>query len=150
MKEIHEPMIATWPKVIKPGSISNHISAFFDVMPTFAAITGAAIPDDVCGISFLPTLKGEYDKQKQHEYLYWEFPGSGGQMAVRIGNLKALRKNMHKSNLKWELYDLDNDPTEMTDISSKHPEVIEKVEEIVSREHTVSLYEPFKFRVLGE
>ena len=119
---IREPMIAIWPEVIKPGSVSDHVSAFYDVMPTLSEITGAEIPDDLSGISFLNELKGK--KQKQHEYLYWEFPSSGGQMAVRIGNLKAIRKNMHKGNLKWELYDLEKDPAELTDISADKPEII--------------------------
>lgn len=145
---IREPMIASWPGVIKPGSISNHISAFYDVMPTLAEITGAEIPENACGISFFPTFKGR--KQQQHEYLYWEFPGSGGQMAVRIGNLKALRKNMHKGNLKWELYDLDNDPAELTDIASTNQEIITKVEDIVRKEHTISPYKEFSFSALGE
>lgn len=145
---IREPMIVSWPGVIKPGSVSNHISAFYDVMPTLAEITGAEIPHDLSGISFFDELKGK--KQKQHEYLYWEFPSSGGQMAVRIGNLKAIRKNMHKGNLKWELYNLEKDPAELSDISADNPEIITRVEEIVSIEHTPSPYIGFRFKVLGE
>lgn len=145
---IRVPMIAIWPQVIKPGSVSDHISAFHDVMPTLVDITGSKIPDDACGISFLPALIGK--KQKQHEYLYWEFPGYGGQMAVRIGDFKALRKDMHNGNLEWELYNLKNDLAEMIDVSEKHFEVIAQVEEIVAVEHTVSSNENFRFKALGE
>ena len=145
---IRVPMIATWPEVIKPGRVTDHISAFYDVMPTLADITGVKTPDNISGISFLPVLKGE--KQDKHEFLYWEFPESGGQMAVRIGNLKAIRKNMHGENLKWELFDLDNDPEERIDISHEHPGIIEKVEGIVAVEHTVSLYERFRFSILDQ
>jgi arylsulfatase len=137
-------MIASWPGVIKPGSVSDHISAFQDVMPTLAEITGVEVPVNTCGISFLPALKGE--KQTPHEYLYWEFPEYGGQMAVRIGNLKALRKNMKNGNLEWQLFDLENDPGETTDISHTHPDVIAKVEKIVRKEHTVSDNEKWRYK----
>ena len=142
------PMIATWPAVIKPGSRTDHISAHYDVLPTITDITGIDPPDGISGMSFLPTLKGE--EQAQPEFLYWEFRPSGGQMAVRMGNLKALRKNMHQGNLEWELYDLDQDPKEENDISASHPDVIARVEEIVARERTVSPNERFRFSVLGE
>jgi arylsulfatase A-like enzyme len=145
---IRVPMIATWPNVIPAGAVSDHMSVFYDVMPTLTDITGIPAPDDISGTSFLPTLRGE--KQEQPEFLYWEFPASGGQMAVRMGNLKALRKNMSSGNLEWELFDLENDPAELTDISSRHPEVIVKVEEIVARERTVSSNPLFRFRYLDQ
>lgn len=145
---IRVPMIATWPKVIKPGTVSQHISAHYDVFPTVAEITGAEIQAEISGISFLPALKG--NKQKEHEYMYWEFPESRGQMAVRMGDLKALRKNMHEGNTHWELFNLADDPQETTDISEKHPDVIARVEEIVAKEHVPSNNEKFKFKVLGD
>jgi len=52
-------------------------------VPTFAEITGIDTPEFASGTSFLPVLKGE--KQPQPGFLYWEFPASGGQMAVRMG-----------------------------------------------------------------
>lgn len=145
---IRMPMIAVWPAVINPGSETNHISAHYDVLPTLTDITGIATPENVSGMSFFPTLRGE--GQEQPEYLYWEYPARGGQMAVRIGNFKALRKNMHEGNLEWGLFDLDKDPKELNDISSLHPDVIQKVEDIVAKEHTLSQNERFRFPVLGE
>jgi arylsulfatase A-like enzyme len=99
-------------------------------------------------MSFLPTLTGE--KQEQPEFLYWEFPGYGGQMAVRMGNMKALRQNMFNGNLQWQLFDLENDPGELTDISAQHPGVIARVEEIVARERTVSPNHLYRFSILGD
>lgn len=140
---IHTPMIAVWPGVIKAGTVSEHISSFQDVMPTLAGIAGAKVPEEITGISFLPALKGK--KQTPHKYLYWEFPESGGQMAVRINNLKAIRKEMDKGNEKWELFDLAKDPSERTDISEMNTEVIKKVNEIVAIEHKTSGYKKWQY-----
>jgi arylsulfatase len=77
------PMIASWPDHIEPGTRSDHVSAFWDVMPTLCEIAGVDAPEDTDGLSFLPSLTG--NMQPKHEYLYWEFPEYGGQQAERIG-----------------------------------------------------------------
>ncbi len=87
---IRVPMIASWPGHIQPGSKSNLISGFQDVMPTLCEIAGVQPPVDADGISFLPELQGK--EQKKHEYLYWEFPETGGQQAVRMGKWKGNQK----------------------------------------------------------
>ncbi|HBE43082.1 MAG TPA: N-acetylgalactosamine-6-sulfatase [Bacteroidales bacterium] len=146
---IRVPMIAVWPGVIKAGSVSGHISVFQDVMPTLAEIAGVRIPDDACGISFLPCMKGK--KQKEHPYLYWEYPGSNGQINIRTGNFKALSTDVKNSTiLKWQLFDLEKDPQEVTDISSSHPQIINRVNQIVTVEHALSLNKNWQFRVLGD
>ncbi len=145
---IRVPMIASWPRKIKSGTISSHISAFWDVLPTFCEIAGIKPPEDADGISFLSELTGK--KQKEHEYLYWEFPESGGQQAVIIGNFKALRKNMHKGNAGFELFDLKNDPGETKNIAGQHPEIIEKVHKIVLAEHQRSANEKWRFKLLDK
>jgi len=133
---IRVPMIACWPGIIKPGSVSDHVSAFWDVLPTLCDIAGTPAPENIDGISFLPELTGK--KQKKHEYLYWEFPESGGQQAVIYGNYKAMRKNMHKGNGVFVLYDLVSDPGETTDVASSHSDIIKKVGQIIKTEHLTS------------
>ncbi len=56
---IRVPMIASWPERIKKGSKSDHISAFYDVLPTLCQIAKVEIPEDIDGISFFPELSGE-------------------------------------------------------------------------------------------
>lgn len=145
---IRVPLIAAWPGVTEPGSVTQHISAFQDFLPTLCEIAGAEMPVVTDGISFLSVLRGGH--QKQHEYLYWEFPEYGGQQAVLIGNYKALRKEMHKGNEVFELYDLENDPVETTDISAEHPEIMEQVREIIRKEHRVSHNPRWRYGQLGE
>ncbi|MFQ5811206.1 MAG: arylsulfatase, partial [Armatimonadota bacterium] len=83
---IRVPTIARWPGKIEAGAVSEHVSAFWDVLPTFAELAGGEPPADIDGISMAPTLLGRSDEQKQHEYLYWEHKGA---QAVRLGDWKA-------------------------------------------------------------
>lgn len=139
------PMIASWPSGIVPGSISKHVSAFWDVMPTLCEIAGIKAPDDSDGISFLPELTGK--NQKQHKYLYWEYPESGGQQAVIAGKYKALRKDMHKGNTQFELYNLESDQEETKNIAAAHPEINKEVEEIILKEHQKSPNPRWQFKL---
>ena len=59
---IRTPMLVRWPGKVKAGSICDHISAFWDILPTFAEITGAVNPEGIDGISFLPALLGKKTK----------------------------------------------------------------------------------------
>jgi len=145
---IRVPMIASWPEVIQKGSSSEHVSAFYDVMPTLAEIAGVEESFDSDGISFFPALKGE--NQAEHDFLYWEFPSYGGQMAVRMGQWKALRLNMHQGNAEWQLFDLETDPMETQNVAAEHPELIGKVEQIVSEAHIPASNPRWRYAALGE
>lgn len=142
-------MIVSWKDKIKAGSTSNHISAFWDVMPTLADAAGTNAPNNIDGISFLPELLNQTD-QAEHEFLYWEFPSYGGQQAVRMGNWKAIRKDIFKGNMNIELYDLSSDITEENNIANDHPEIIRKVEQIMKNEHTEPHIDRFKIEQLGD
>jgi len=145
---VRVPMIASWPGKIKAGTVSNHISAFWDVMPTMCDLAGIKIPENTDGISFLPELKGQ--KQKEHGYLYWEFPETGGQQAVRIGKWKGIRQNILKGNLKVELYDLETDLQELTDVSAKYPEIVKRMEQIMVKEHVSATQDIFRMKAIGD
>ncbi|UCD27398.1 MAG: arylsulfatase, partial [Planctomycetota bacterium] len=93
---IRTPLIARWPGKIKPATISDHVSAFWDFMPTWAELAGVKPPKDIDGISMVPTLLGQFDKQKKHEFLYWEWHHPSAKkyakQAVRMGDWKAVRR----------------------------------------------------------
>lgn len=139
---IRVPMIARWPGKIEASTISSHISAFWDVMPTMAEVAEAKLPEGIDGISFLPTLLGEAETQQVHDFLYWEFTGQGGQQAVRMGDWKAVRQDLLSDDnpepLKVELYNLGTDIGETTDLASRHPEIVRQMEAIMESEHTPS------------
>ena len=142
---IRTPLLVRWPEKVKAGTESDHISAFWDILPTFAEITGANVPENIDGISLLPALLGKR-KLKEHEYLYWEFHEQGGKIAVRMGNWKAIKRNVDKIPQGiMELYDLSADIGETNNVASSHPEIVKKMEGIMRGAHTPSEIFPFSF-----
>ena len=142
---IRVPMIATWNKKIKPGSITNHISAHYDVMPTLLELINYDNIPETDGISFLPTLTGKKE-QDIHDFLYWEFPEYGGQVAVRIGDWKVIRRNLKRSDEKatLELYNLSKDPEELNNVANDHSDIIRIASDIFDKEHIKSEIERFR------
>jgi arylsulfatase len=146
---IREPFIVSWPGKIKSGSKSDLISATWDAMPTFCEIAGIDPPANIDGISYLSTLLGHDDKQKKHQYLYWEFPGYGGQQAVRLGKWKGIRMNIKKKgNLKIQLFNLKEDIQEQHNVADQHPKVVQKIKHIMANEHTMPEVDHFKMKAL--
>ena len=142
---IRIPFIVRWPGKIEAGTVNDHQLAFYDIMPTFCELVGdKKFPkkylnkklDGDCfdGISFAPTLMGNDEIQKKHDYLYWEFHETD-QMAVRMGNWKMVVKKG-----KPHLYDLSSDIHEDNDISASHPDIVQKMVDIIRKEHRDSEY----------
>jgi arylsulfatase A-like enzyme len=141
---IRVPMIVKWQKKIKPGSTADHVSAFWDVFPTLAELAGEKETQGLDGISFLPTLLGNTDKQKNHKYLYWEFHEKGGRQAVRMGDWKGVKYNvLENPTAQLELYDLSKDSSEEHNVTSDFPEIVAEMESILEKARTPS--EVFRF-----
>jgi len=126
------PSLARWPGKIKAGQVSDLIFYQPDVLPTLAELCQGKAPDDVDGISILPTLLGEKavgHKQKKRDMLYWEF---GSQIAVRKGHWKAIQPGKGRP---WELYDLDQDVSETTSVSDEHPKILAEMKAFAVTSH---------------
>jgi len=126
------PFLVQWPGRIRGGQVSDLMFAQYDILATLTGLAGARTPKDTDGISILPTLLGEEAagyKQATHPHFYWEF---GNMQAVRINNWKGLHIRNKKS---WELYDLKKDISETTNLASKHPEVIARMNRIIAESH---------------
>ncbi|HLB74045.1 MAG TPA: sulfatase-like hydrolase/transferase, partial [Sedimentisphaerales bacterium] len=132
---IRTPMIVRWPGKVQAGKIDRTaVWCFADFLPTMADLVGAELPDNIDGISVLPTIIGK--KQRTDDrFLYWEFFESGFNQAVRWRNYKAVRLGVGKP---IELYDLDKDPAETTDIAGQTPKVVERIENYLKTARTDS------------
>lgn len=128
------PLMAHWPGHIKPGE-SRHLLAFYDVMPTLAELAGVASPP-TDGISFAPEMLGQADRQKKHDYLYWENGGltTRGQ-AVRFGPWYAMRERPQNA---MHLYDVERDPGCTQDLAKQHPELVTRAKEMFAQSHVDS------------
>ena len=132
---IREPFIARWPGKIPAGKTSGLVSAQFDMMATFAALTGQK-PDHTDGISLLPELTGNSEAQTKRSYIYFEYPEKGGQVAIRMGNWKGIRTNVKKDrNAPWQIFNLQTDSAETTDIADDRPELVKAFNAIQEKEH---------------
>ncbi|MEM7785707.1 MAG: arylsulfatase [Planctomycetota bacterium] len=136
---IRVPLIARWPGMIPENSSSDHISAHWDMLPTFCELAQAEVPFERDGISMVQELLGHSAKQKKHPFLYWEFYEQGGKKAVRFDQYKAIQLNINRSsNSPIAIYDLSKDIQETQDVSRNHPELVKKAEAMMQQAHTAS------------
>ena len=136
------PTIARWPGTIQPGVTSTHIAAFWDLLPTVCQITGADIPENIDGLSFLPALLSQPEQQKEHEYLYWEFhENPTTEQAVRMGTWKAVR---HAPSGAIELYDLRQDIGEENNVATEHADIVNRVKDYLDKSRTPHEIWPLK------
>jgi arylsulfatase A-like enzyme len=132
---IRQPFIARWPGVIKRGRTSDHISVQYDFLATMAELTGQS-PGQTDGVSFLPALLGNTSALKQHEYLYFEYPENGGQVAIRLGDWKGVRTGVQKNRqARWQIYNLRTDKAETTDVAAQYPDLAQRFDSIQQKEH---------------
>lgn len=135
---IKVPGIFWWPGKIKAGSVVDQAAYQADIMPTLASITGANAgkPD---GIDLSPVLLGKKPDIKHRKPMVWAGGGYEGQVAVRLGNLKAIRRNLNPGIKKgpdnWEVYDIARDPNEKNNIADSERQVIKKATEILKKEY---------------
>ncbi|MGS2619224.1 arylsulfatase [Micromonospora sp. LZ34] len=127
---IRVPLIVRLPAALRasgapvPASVVHDPVAVWDLLPTLAEVAGAQAPATLDGVSFVPALTGR--EQPSHEYLYWEH--NGRNQAVRFGNWKAVRRN----DRPVELYHLNKEIGELTDVAAEHPALVRKAESLLA------------------
>jgi arylsulfatase A-like enzyme len=124
---IATPLIVRWPRgALDAGAIVRAPFQLTDVMPTVLEATGVSYPEryngrDIVpfeGRSMLPALRG---RSSRDGALYWEHTGNA---AIRRGKWKLVRDYPQP----WELYDMENDRTELDDLAAIHPEVVRELD----------------------
>lgn len=128
---ISTPLVAHWPKGIKARNELRHTpSHLIDIMATCVDIAGAEYPEKydgnaiqpMEGKSLVPVFKG---RDVSREYLLWEHEGN---RALRIGDWKLVAQGKHgQDDVKWELYDLSVDRSELNDLSKSEPEKLQQM-----------------------
>ncbi len=120
------PQIVRWPGKVKAGAVTDHITYFPDMMPTFAELAEVQ-PGPTDGISIVPTLLGK-GEQPKHDWIYWELVTGGNKLVkqgARKDRWKIVRDPVDKP---IELYDLAADLKETKDLADSHPEVLREFE----------------------
>jgi arylsulfatase len=134
---IRIPLIACWRGKIAAGKTIDQVAAFWDMLPTLCDVTHMERPNNIDGISILPTLLSESDQQ-QHEYLYWEFLAYAQPQAVRAGDWKIIRNGVDQDDPPFELYNLKSDIGEKHNVAAEHPEVVARLAKYAAEAHTPS------------
>ena len=132
---IRVPFLARWKGKIAPGTVSDHVSDFADIVPTLAAAAGIAVPDSFGerdGVSILPTLFGAGGEQENRAHFYWE---AAPQQAARRGDWKAYRPTPGKP---IQLYHLGDDIGETRDLAGENPDLVLEFERLMAELRTDS------------
>lgn len=142
------PCIMNWPGKIPAGSVCDDLLGTIDLFPTIAAITGGKLPDHkIDGLDVSPLIHGKKDAKNPHMAYYWYYnqnelqgvstgdgrwklylPHAYRTLAGKPGGKDGFPVNYTMRKLqKPELYDLVNDVSETTDVSDKHPEIVNQL-----------------------
>lgn len=155
------PLLARWPGTVQPGSISDQLVSLTDLMATFAAITGAALPHEAAEDSFnlLPVLEGKASAPirpylitqafggartlsiRRGPWKYIAHRGSGGNNYDR-GDLKPFARPDTDPDAPGQLYDLANDPGETTNLYSRKPELVKELQGLLEHSKTTGRSRP--------
>lgn len=136
---IRVPLIVKWPGKTKPGAVSKCFVSSIDFLHTFLeAANGKSLPENIDGKSFVPVL--ENPATEIHEHLFWHYPHyhRGSDMkpagAVRAGKFKLIEwyePLLLKNESAWELYDLENDIGETTNLADNLPAKTERLKQLL-------------------
>ncbi|MCQ0110053.1 arylsulfatase [Zhouia amylolytica] len=147
---IRVPMIATWPKRIKAGTKTDHVSIQYDLASTLGDLLGFQMPGSD-GISFLPTLYGDQQSQLEHEFLMWAYPEYGGQAAIRMDDWKLVRQHLKDQKAPTlELYNLGQDKAERYNVAQKYPDIVAKAVEIFDEQYEEPDLKVFSIPLISE
>jgi arylsulfatase len=139
------PGIVRWPGKVRPGETSDGIAATIDLLPTFAALSGAKLPDaKLDGLDLTDFLTKPNAPSPRETFLYH----NGARLtAVRHKDFKLVFARPAGGEMHYmpnfvtghiealpqpQLYQLSTDPTESTDVSAKHPNVMKLINTIAT------------------
>ena len=137
---VRVPTLAWWPGRIPAGSVNDAVAATIDLLPTFVALAGGAVPATpvIDGRDITPILLGQSKESAREAHYYF----SGYELqAVRQGRWKlalvpqpeGMGKQAAKTSPGLRLYDLDAEIGEQTDVAARHPDVVAKLQALADK-----------------
>ena len=123
---IRVPTIAWWPGVVPAGTSADQITTTMDVLPTLVHLAGGLLPPRlrIDGVNVWPVLAGAADKAPPRTLFYY----------FRGLDLRAVRSGPWKLDLRTgELYHLEDDLGETTNVAAEHPDIVEKLKALAAQ-----------------
>ena len=145
-----EPCLMRWPGEIPAGMVCREPVMTIDVLPTLARLAGAALPEHkIDGLDVWPLLSGRAGAKSPHDayYFYWDralqavragrwklhFPHEYRTLAGKPGGKDGKPVAYEQGKTGLALYDLDADPGERSDVSGRHPDVVERLRKLADK-----------------
>jgi arylsulfatase len=152
---VREPCLMRWPGKIPAGSVCAQPAMTIDLLPTIARLAGAALPaQKIDGKDIWPLIAGHPGAVSPQEAYYFYY-GQNELQALTSGPWKLILPHTYRTmqgqppgkdgvpgpyrNIKLtqpELYNLDDDPSETTNVASRHPEVVARLMALAERART--------------
>jgi arylsulfatase A-like enzyme len=142
-----EPTLMWWPGKIPAGSVCDDPAMTIDILPTIAALTGASLPDHtIDGKDIWPLVSGQAGASSPQEAYYfyygsqlqairrgpWKlhFPHAYRTLKGRPGGKGGIPVNYEQAKIGLELFDLENDIGETTNVADQHPEIVAQLQKL--------------------
>jgi arylsulfatase A-like enzyme len=137
-----------WPGQLPAGTVCHEPMMTIDLLPTIASIIGASLPNHkIDGLNALPIVNGEANAKCPHAAYFfyyrvndleamrsgrWKlhFPHEYRTLAGRGGGKNGQPVPYKQMKMGLELFDLEQDPRETTNVASKHPDVVERLQKL--------------------
>ena len=140
------PFITRWPAKIPADTVCNDMISLADILATTAAIVGEKLPAAAVAAedsyNALPAFLGTKDAPPTRDHMF--IHSSDGVFAIRKGpwkwiegipvsDIKVGARKAHSTQFKPQLYNVKEDPSEITDVSAQHPEVVKELSALMNR-----------------
>ena len=141
-----ESTIMWWPGKIPAGTVCQTPAMTIDILPTVAGLIGATLPDHtIDGKDILPLMTGESDQSPHEAYYFYygnqlqavrqgkwklHFPHGYRTMGDRPGGTKGIPTNYKQAKIGLELFNLESDIGETTDVKDQHPDVVVRLKKL--------------------
>lgn len=135
------PMIASWPVKIKPGTTSDLLCAQVDMLPTLIDAAGGKAPNNIDGVSILPTLTGQGEQTKP-DFYYWEL---ANKQALREGDWKLVRTFNKQKKPTTYLFNIAEDRNEQNNLADQHPDRVKAMIDLIIAHRTEPEVKGFQF-----